>query len=51
MEFAYNNIKHLATRMTPFKAAFGYDPIIPLELDLKNFKGKTKVSAEMFAQM
>jgi len=37
--------------MTPFIAVFGYDPLIPLEVELKNFKGKMKVSAELLAQM
>ena len=51
VEFAYNNSKNSTTGKIPFKEAVGYDPIIPLELDLNNFKGKTKVSMEMLAQM
>ena len=46
VEFSYNNSKHSATRMTPFRAMFGYDPLIPLEVDFRNFKGKTQVSVE-----
>jgi len=37
--------------MTPLRAMYGYDPLIPLELDLKNFKGKTQVSLEMSEEM
>jgi len=51
VKFAYNNNKHSTTGMTPFKAMFGYDPLIILELDLKNFKGKTKVLTKMLEQL
>ena len=37
--------------MTPFKAMYGYEPLIPLEIDMNNFKGKTQVSLEMLAKM
>ena len=51
VEFAYNNSKHSSVGMTPFRAMFGYEPLIPLDLDLKNFKGKMQVSLEMLATM
>lgn len=41
VEFAYNNSKHSSIGMAPFRVMFGYVPLIPLDLDLKNFKGKT----------
>lgn len=51
MEFVYNNSRHASTGMTPFRAMYGYDPLIPFVLDLKNFKGKTQVSLEMLEEM
>jgi len=51
IEFIYNNSRHASTGMTPFRAMYGYDPLIPLDLDLKNFKGKTQVSLEMLEEM
>ena len=51
VEFAYNNSRHASTGMTPFRPMYGYDPLIPLNLDLNNFKGKTQVSLEMLEEM
>lgn len=51
VECTYNSNKHLAVCMMPFKMMYGYQLLIPLEIDLKNFKGKIEVSLEMLQQI
>ena len=41
VEFVSNNIKYLDVCITLFTAMHAYNPLIPLELDLRIFKGKT----------
>jgi hypothetical protein len=32
-EFAYNNSRNSSTKITPFKALYGYDPKLRIDLD------------------
>ena len=32
IEFAYNRTQHSATKMSPFEAAYGFNPTTPLDL-------------------
>eukprot|EP01018_Ginkgo_biloba_P010316 Gb_18694 [translate_table: standard] len=47
----HNNSKHTSIGMTPFQSMYGYDPLITLDLDIKNFKGETQVSLQILEEM
>ena len=38
LEFAYNSSKHLATRFSPFKLMYGFQPISPIAIGLDKKK-------------
>ena len=52
-QFAYNNSKHGATTMTPFRANYGFDPrmhvALPKELELDEARFPTQRTADAFA--
>lgn len=50
-QFAYNNSKHAATGMTPFRANYGYDPRMHVKLpkELEEARFPTQRTADAFA--
>ena len=46
-EYAYNNSRSSSTKMTPFKALYGYDPELQVDLSTKDSTIKRKTPAAL----